>query len=132
MMIAVIHQISYNHEQREWLLIGLWLTCCISVVSSSVARTSSLFFKSLTQTFWFYSYIELPVYLILLAFTYGPCKTICPFTFYAIIFLSTRFSLSMYGEEQADAGRDYCRTRLARPNSQARTRTGKFQVSLFS
>ena len=30
-----------------------------------------------------------------------------------------------YGDEQADAGRD-CRTRLARPNSQARTRTGKY------
>ena len=30
-----------------------------------------------------------------------------------------------YGFEQADAGRD-CRTRLARPNSQARTRTGKY------
>ena len=29
-----------------------------------------------------------------------------------------------YGDEQADAGRD-CRTRIARPNSQARTRTGK-------
>ena len=29
-----------------------------------------------------------------------------------------------YGDEQADAGRD-CRTRLARPNSQARTQTGK-------
>ena len=28
-----------------------------------------------------------------------------------------------YGDEEADAGRD-CRTRLARPNSQARTRTG--------
>ena len=28
-----------------------------------------------------------------------------------------------YGDKQADAGRD-CRTRLARPNSQARTRTG--------
>ena len=28
-----------------------------------------------------------------------------------------------YEDEQADAGRD-CRTRLARPNSQARTRTG--------
>ena len=27
-----------------------------------------------------------------------------------------------YGDEQADAGRD-CRTRLARPNYQARTRT---------
>ena len=30
-----------------------------------------------------------------------------------------------YGDEQADAGWD-CRTRLARPNSQARTRTGKY------
>ena len=30
-----------------------------------------------------------------------------------------------YGDEQADAGRD-CRTRIARPNSQARTRTGKY------
>ena len=30
-----------------------------------------------------------------------------------------------YGDEQADAGRG-CRTRLARPNSQARTRTGKY------
>ena len=29
-----------------------------------------------------------------------------------------------YGDEQADAGRD-CRTRLAKPNSQARTGTGK-------
>ena len=29
-----------------------------------------------------------------------------------------------YGDEQANAGRD-CRIRLARPNSQARTRTGK-------
>ena len=38
---------------------------------------------------------------------------------------------SEYGDEQADAGRD-CRTRLARPNSQARTRTGKYSVSLFS
>ena len=35
------------------------------------------------------------------------------------------------GEEQADAGRD-CRTRLARPDSQARTRTGKYSFSLFS
>ena len=32
---------------------------------------------------------------------------------------------SGYGDEQADAGRD-CRTRLARPNSQARTRTGNY------
>ena len=30
-----------------------------------------------------------------------------------------------YGDGQADAGRD-CRTRLARPNYQARTRTGKY------
>ena len=36
-----------------------------------------------------------------------------------------------YGDEQADAGRD-CRTRLARPNSQARTRIGKYSFSLFS
>ena len=36
-----------------------------------------------------------------------------------------------YGDEQADAGRD-CRTCLARPNSQARTRTGKCSFSLFS
>ena len=35
------------------------------------------------------------------------------------------------GDEQADAGRD-CRTRLARPNSQARTRTGKYYFFLFS
>ena len=35
-----------------------------------------------------------------------------------------------YGDEQADAGRD-CRTRLARPNSQART-TGKYSFSLLS
>ena len=32
---------------------------------------------------------------------------------------------SEYRDEQADAGRD-CRTRLARPNSQARTGTGKY------
>ena len=46
--------------------------------------------------------------------------------------VSTIFSLSMYGDAQADdAGRD-CRTRLARPNSQARTGTGKniFPVQL--
>ena len=36
-----------------------------------------------------------------------------------------------YGDEQADAGRD-CRTRLARPNAQARKRTGKHSFSLFS
>ena len=36
-----------------------------------------------------------------------------------------------YGDQQADAGRD-CRTRHARPNSQARTRTGKYLFSLFS
>ena len=33
-----------------------------------------------------------------------------------------------YGDEQADAGRDG-RTRLARPNSQARTETGKYSFS---
>ena len=38
---------------------------------------------------------------------------------------------SKYGDEQADAGRD-CRTHLARPNSQVRTRTGKYSFSLFS
>ena len=36
-----------------------------------------------------------------------------------------------YGDEQADAGGN-CPTRLARPNSQARTRTGKWLFSLFS
>ena len=36
-----------------------------------------------------------------------------------------------YEDEQANAGPD-CRTRLARPNSQARTRTGKYSFSLFS
>ena len=36
-----------------------------------------------------------------------------------------------YEDEQADAGGD-CRTRLAKPNSQARTRTGKYSFSLFS
>ena len=36
-----------------------------------------------------------------------------------------------YGDEQAGAGRD-CRTRLARPNSQARSGTGKYSFSLFS
>ena len=36
-----------------------------------------------------------------------------------------------YGDEQAVAGRD-CETRLVRPNSQARTRTGKHSFSLFS
>ena len=34
------------------------------------------------------------------------------------------------GNEQADTGRD-CRTRLARPNSQARTGTGNNSFSLF-
>ena len=33
-----------------------------------------------------------------------------------------------YGEEQADAGRN-CRNRLERPNSQARTGTGKYSFS---
>ena len=36
-----------------------------------------------------------------------------------------------YGDEQGDAGRN-CRTRLARPNSQARTQTGKYPFFLFS
>ena len=36
-----------------------------------------------------------------------------------------------YGDEQADAGRD-CRIRLARPNSRARTGTGKYSFSLLS
>ena len=36
-----------------------------------------------------------------------------------------------YGDEQADAGRDGL-TRLARPNSQARTGTGEYSFSLFS
>ena len=36
-----------------------------------------------------------------------------------------------YGDEQADAGRDG-RACLARPNSQARTGTGKYSFSLFS
>ena len=36
-----------------------------------------------------------------------------------------------YGDEQADAGRD-CRTRLTRPDSQARTETEKYVFSLFS
>ena len=36
-----------------------------------------------------------------------------------------------YGDEQADAGLD-CRNRLARPNSQVRTGTGKYSFSLFS
>ena len=36
-----------------------------------------------------------------------------------------------YGDEQADAGRDGW-TRLARPNSQARTGTGECSFSLFS
>ena len=36
-----------------------------------------------------------------------------------------------YGDEQADPGRD-CQTRLARPNSQARTmRTGKYEIFIF-
>ena len=38
---------------------------------------------------------------------------------------------SEYGDEQADAGQD-CQTRLVRPNSQARTGTGKYYFSLFS
>ena len=34
------------------------------------------------------------------------------------------------GDEQADTGRD-CLTRLPRPNSQARTQTGKYPFSRF-
>ena len=34
-----------------------------------------------------------------------------------------------FGYEHADAGQD-CRTRLARPNSRAQTRTGKYSFSL--
>ena len=41
-----------------------------------------------------------------------------------------RFSLTVENE-RADAGRDG-RTRLARPNSQARTETGKSLLSVFS
>ena len=40
------------------------------------------------------------------------------------------FSLNVENE-QADAGRNG-RTRLARPNSQARTGTGKYSFSVFS
>ena len=36
-----------------------------------------------------------------------------------------------YGDEQADAGRS-CRNRLARPNSQVLTRTGKYSFFLFN
>ena len=36
-----------------------------------------------------------------------------------------------YGDEQADAGRDGS-TRLARPNSQARTGNGEYYFSLFT
>ena len=43
---------------------------------------------------------------------------------------SARFSLE-YGDEQADARWD-CRTRLARPNSQARKGTENNSFSLFS
>ena len=35
-----------------------------------------------------------------------------------------------YEDEQADAGRD-CRNRLARPNSQARTRAGEYLFSML-
>ena len=42
----------------------------------------------------------------------------------------TRFGLSLENE-QAEVGRD-SRTRLVRLNSQARTRTGKHLLSLFS
>ena len=42
-----------------------------------------------------------------------------------------QFQSEYYGDEQVDAGR-VCRTLLARPNSQARTRTGKYSFPLFS
>ena len=44
--------------------------------------------------------------------------------------VSTRFSLSVEND-QVDAGRDG-RTHLATPNSQARTGTRKYSLSLFS
>ena len=44
--------------------------------------------------------------------------------------VSTRFSLSV-ANEQTDAGRDELSC-LARPNSQARTGTGRYSFSLFS
>ena len=43
----------------------------------------------------------------------------------------TRFSLSGVENEEADTGREG-RTRPARPDSQARTGTGKYSFSLFS
>ena len=36
-----------------------------------------------------------------------------------------------YRDEQADSGQN-CRTRLAKPNSQSRTQTGKYSICLFS
>ena len=46
--------------------------------------------------------------------------------------VSNHYIQPEYGDdEQADAGRD-CRTGLARLNSQARTRTGKYSFSRFS
>ena len=45
--------------------------------------------------------------------------------------VSKRHIQPEYGDEQADAGQD-CRNRLAKPNSQARTRTGKYSFSLLS
>ena len=65
----------------------------------------------------------------LLLFLWGTGLLVRASTFCTV----SRFSLStVWGmSKQADAGRD-CRTRLVRPISQARTRTGKYPFSLFS
>ena len=60
----------------------------------------------------------------------GINKWIAPQKPGATPWVSTRFSLSVE-DKQADAGRDG-RTRLARPISQSRTRTGEYSFSLFS
>ena len=57
---------------------------------------------------------------ILLFLFLSVCRFLCLCFSFALI-----GALKMYVDEQADAGRD-CRTRLARPNSQARTRTEKY------
>ena len=49
----------------------------------------------------------------------------------SVLLLSKHQIQPEYGDEQADAGQD-CRTRLERPNSPARTGTGKYSFSLFS
>ena len=66
----------------------------------------------------------------------GSMKRICSYTFDALYSADAAAGLGRnpvskhqiqpeYGDEQADARQD-CRTRLARPNSQARTRTRKY------